>query len=271
MIVFNSSLPRSGSTLLQEILSQNPRFYCSTTSGLLELVYAARQSFTSVEEFKLHPSGFFDSAWMGFCRGALEGYYKGMTDKPVCVDKSRGWMAYYDWLKRFYPEAKVIVCVRDLRGIIASMEKLHRKNSHLHDLVEIPQQMKGINVNQRVQHWIVNPPVGMALNRLADAFQKGDADHFHFVRYENLVRDPKSEIDKVYKFIGEEPFTHDFDHVVQGKIENDFLHGVYGDHKVREAVSPPPDDWDEVLSRPVCKGIIASAQWYYEKFYPEVA
>ena len=31
-IFFNSSLPRSGSTLLQNILAQNPRFHCSATS-----------------------------------------------------------------------------------------------------------------------------------------------------------------------------------------------------------------------------------------------
>ena len=39
---FISGLPRSGSTLLQNILSQNPRFYCSPTSGLFDLLYNAR-------------------------------------------------------------------------------------------------------------------------------------------------------------------------------------------------------------------------------------
>src|SRR5205085_6798477 len=45
-IVFNSSFPRSGSTLLQNVLAQNPRFYCSPTSGVVNLLLAARQKFS---------------------------------------------------------------------------------------------------------------------------------------------------------------------------------------------------------------------------------
>ena len=36
-IFFQSSLPRAGSTLLQNILGQNPEFYVTPTSGVLEL------------------------------------------------------------------------------------------------------------------------------------------------------------------------------------------------------------------------------------------
>ena len=41
-IFFQSSLPRAGSTILQNILAQNPEIYATPTSGVLELVYAAR-------------------------------------------------------------------------------------------------------------------------------------------------------------------------------------------------------------------------------------
>ena len=40
-LFFQSSLPRAGSTLLQNIMGQNPDFYVTPTSGVLELVYAA--------------------------------------------------------------------------------------------------------------------------------------------------------------------------------------------------------------------------------------
>ena len=38
-IFFQSSLPRAGSTLLQNIIGQNPEFYVTPTSGVLELAY----------------------------------------------------------------------------------------------------------------------------------------------------------------------------------------------------------------------------------------
>ena len=43
-IFCQSSLPRAESTLLQNILAQNPAFYGTSTSGLLELIFGARLS-----------------------------------------------------------------------------------------------------------------------------------------------------------------------------------------------------------------------------------
>ena len=45
-IFFQSSLPRAGSTLLQNILGQNPDFYATPTSGVLELLFAARHYYS---------------------------------------------------------------------------------------------------------------------------------------------------------------------------------------------------------------------------------
>lgn len=51
-LYFQSSLPRAGSTLLQNIMGQNPDFYVTPTSGVLELVYAARSNYSDSPEFK---------------------------------------------------------------------------------------------------------------------------------------------------------------------------------------------------------------------------
>ena len=48
MIFFNSSMPRSGSTLIQNILGQNPDIHSTPTDGFLELIYAARVNFTEL-------------------------------------------------------------------------------------------------------------------------------------------------------------------------------------------------------------------------------
>jgi sulfotransferase len=51
-IFYNSSMPRSGSTLLQNILGQNSDFYTTPTSGLFEMLSASRTIFTDGLEFK---------------------------------------------------------------------------------------------------------------------------------------------------------------------------------------------------------------------------
>lgn len=266
-IFFNSSLPRSGSTLLQNILAQNPRFYCSPTSGLIELLFASRTNFTTLDDFKLQSNGDMTKAWLGYCRGAVEGFYSALTDRPVAIDKSRGWIYYYEWLKSFYPNPKIICCVRDLRAVVSSMEKLHRRNGHLHDPSDKPAEMNFVTVDQRVAHWFRSPPVGLALNRLMDSFQKGNSTKFFFFVYERFMADPSKVMDEVYRYLDEDTFTHDFTHIEQTVSENDAVHGVYGDHKIRESLSKHEDDWNRVLGSTISSAIVANNKWFYDEFY----
>ena len=95
-IAFQSSLPRAGSTLFINIVGQNPAFHVTPTSGLLDLlylarVYLARGQFSRGEQFKAQRREEMERAFIGFCRGGLEGYVTALTDKPWLLDKSRGW------------------------------------------------------------------------------------------------------------------------------------------------------------------------------------
>lgn len=131
-IFFQSSLPRSGSTVFQNLMNQDPRFHASATSGLLELIYASRHAYTETVEFKAQDPEEMKKAFFGFCKGGMQGFYSAITDKQYVLDKSRGHMAYYQLLDNFYPNPKIICLVRYLPDIIASMEKLFRNNQHLH-------------------------------------------------------------------------------------------------------------------------------------------
>ena len=70
-IFYQSSLPRAGSTLLQNIMAQNPDIYTTPTSGVLELVFAARGNYTNSPEFiaqdaQLMKDGFLNFCWLKF-------------------------------------------------------------------------------------------------------------------------------------------------------------------------------------------------------------
>ena len=88
-IFFQSSMPRSGSTLLQNILGQNPDFYVTPTSGVLELVYGARANYTSSPEFKAQDGELMKKGFMGFCKNGMEGFYEGITELKSTNVKER--------------------------------------------------------------------------------------------------------------------------------------------------------------------------------------
>ena len=160
--------------------------------------------------------------------------------------------------------------LRDLRAVVSSMEKLRRRNAHLADPKDVPAQMKGVTIGHRVNEWLNNPPVGLALARLQDSMQQGNDRHFHFVIYEKLISNPDAEMELLYKYLDEDNFFHDFGNIEQKVDENDSLHGAYGDHKVRPRLSALPDDWDTILSRPIADAIVKSNRWYYDQFYPHI-
>jgi sulfotransferase len=70
-IFFQSSMPRALSTMLQNIMGQNPDFYVTPTSGVLELVFGARANFTNSPEFKAQDSDLMSNGFKGFCKRFL--------------------------------------------------------------------------------------------------------------------------------------------------------------------------------------------------------
>jgi len=126
-IIYQSSLPRAGSTLLQNILHENPSIYATPTDGVLELIFAARGNYTSSPEFKAQDSIQMQKGFLNFCRQGMTGFYESITDRPYVISKSRGWGVHYGFLNEIFPQPKIICMVRDLRDIYSSMEKNHRK------------------------------------------------------------------------------------------------------------------------------------------------
>ena len=258
--------------MLQNILAQNPQFYCSPTSGVLELLYGARSNFTTCPEFKAQDVNEMREAFASFCYSGLIGFYapKRFQDKSIVVDKSRGWIGYYDWLKSFWPNPKVLVCIRDLRGIFSSMEKLHRNNPDSHMAGEDPGKMQMITVDARVGYWLTNPPIGLALQRLSDLVSKGHDKDVLFVKFESLTKNATTVLDGFYEYINAPRFEHNLYKVEQTTKENDLIYGIPDLHTIREKVEPVKPDWNDVLGKHLSQLIVEKHRWYYERFYPEV-
>lgn len=265
-IFFQSSLPRSGSTLLQNIMGQNPEIYVTPTSGVLELLYAARLNYTNSPEFKAQDKELMKDGFMSFCRSGLEGFYNGITDKPYIIDKSRGWGIHYDWLNTFYPNPKIISTIRDPRAIFASMEKNFRKNPHFDSGMIDHSKMSGTTTEKRIDMWANSQPVGLAFERLSQLIREGITDKMLFVKFEDLTKNPANELKRVYDFLSLPYYPHDFKNVEQITVEDDNIYGIYGDHKIQKEVKPLNEDFEAVLGVGACAWIRQNYSWFYEYF-----
>lgn len=265
-IFYQSSLPRSGSTLLQNILGQNPDFYVTPTSGVLELVFAARGNYTNSPEFKAQDSDEMQKAFISFCRDGMTGYYNSLTDKSYIIDKSRGWGIHYDFLNMIHPQPKIICMVRDLRDVFASMENNFRKNPDKQDPILDWSKMQGTSVPKRIDIWSQNPPVGMALERLSEIFRMGIDKKILFVKFEDLCLYPDTEMQRIYQYLNLPYFEHDFDNIEQITKEDDEVYGVFGDHNIRTKLEPVQSKAKTLLGKDVCDWVYNNYRWFFDQF-----
>jgi len=266
-IFYQSSMPRAGSTLLQNILAQNPAFYVTPTSGLLELVFGARLNYTNSAEFKAQDSTDMKKAFLAFSRAGMEAYFRALTDKPYVVDKSRGWGVHFDLLNLIFDEEPKIICmVRDLRQILASMEKKFRQTPDRHRPIENHQALSGTTTFKRAVMHLQTPPVGLALDRIAEIHQRGWQKKILFLRYEDLTVQPKQTMQKVYAYLGVPDFAHDFSHVPQVTQEDDQAYGIPGLHNIRPKVEPLTNDYLSVIGPDVVRFTQANFGWYFSLF-----
>jgi len=269
-IFYQSSLPRAGSTLLQNILAQNPAFYVTPTSGVLELLFGARLNYTNSPEFKAQDAAEMKKAFLAFSRAGLEAYFGALTDRPYIMDKSRGWGVHFDLLEMIFGvEPKIICMVRDLRQILSSLEKKFRENPDKYRPIENHANLTGTTTFKRVLLGLQSAPVGLALDRLIEVHQRGWARKMLFVRFEDLTSQPAPTLKKIYAYLGVSEYTHDFDKVAQITEEDDKVFGIPGLHAIRPRVEPLQSDYLDVLGRDAVRHLHQHYAWYFQLFgYP---
>jgi len=204
-IHYVSGLPRACSTLLCNLIAQNPRAHATATSGVHEIGYIAR-GFFDTEEFKTMQPLEGERQFHDFVRGGISHAYDSQTDRPVVVDKCRSWVGHLDQLFQVFPEAKVLVPVRDVRGILSSLEKLRRKHPSRFTGIERANPQNWTTVEKRSQGWLSMPPLSIAIERVYDAMRF--KDRLHFVHAEELTSNPQMTMNRVWEFLGEEPIMH---------------------------------------------------------------
>jgi len=266
-IFFQCSLPRSGSTLLQNLIAQNPDFYATPTSGLIEIFLNARNIYTNNVEFKAQDRATMEAGFKNLCREGMFGFFNAITDKKYVIDKSRGWSVTYDFLNWYYPNPKVVVMVRDLRAIVASLEKKFRQYQHIDSGLQNWNELRNTTVDKRIDYFLFQaPPLSVSIDVLYDTIMRQLAKNCLFIKFENFTVNPEREMKRIYEYFELPYFKHDFENIDQKTFEDDNYHIPFGDHEIRSDVRPVPNDYISVLGKQNCDNIYNRFSWFYKTF-----
>lgn len=261
-IRFMAGLPRSGSTVLCNLLEQNPRIHCSTTSYVPEIVHSARKSLRHSASSRANPPS--KEQRLNIIRGIIDGAY-AHREEPVCIDKSRGWPNLIELLHSCYAgDVKMLVTVRDIREVIASFEYIHRRNADLYPVHFADGPESATTAGRARAMMAPGNVVRQAVDAVHDAINRGWGTHMYFVHYEKLVTEPEQEMARIYSFLGEEYYDHDFHNIEQAAHEDDTQYGYppSGLHVINQALSAEPPIWPAILPDEVAEEYApANAIW----------
>jgi len=245
---FIGGLPRSGTTLLSTILKQNPRFEASISGPLARFTRAIIQESSSQGGYRFECP---PEKRKKLINGLFENYYDDPS-KEVAFNTNRGWGLLLPTVKDLYPDAKLILCVRDIGWVLDSFETLYRKNPY--SFTSMFSVDENVNVYTRCET-LMNPgrTLGFAYNAVKQAITSEHKSSIMIIEYDKLAKNPEFMMKTLYNFIGEPYFDHDFDSVGASYDEFDEDVQLPGLHTTRKKVSfiqrdtvIPPDIWNQV-------------------------
>lgn len=265
-VFYNSSMPRAGSTLIQNILGQNPDIYTTPTSGVFEMLTASRTIFSTDLAIKAQNQDQMTEGFKGYLKGALYGFYDQITDRPYVIEKSRGWNAEWEFVHAFDPNPKMICMIRDIRAVYASLEKKFRKNPLVDTQVVNWGNLTGTTTDKRIDVWSANPPIGPSMDRIYQVLLQGLHKNILFVKFEELTTNPNEQMERIYEYLEIPYYQHDFKNIKQVTHEDDKWHGIFGDHIIRQELKPVREDFREVLGPNACRLIENHYAWFFNDF-----
>lgn len=219
---FLSGLPRTGSTLLTAILSQNPDILSEGSSGLVELLWQNYKLFISNENIVKAIQNTNKLNVEKNVISKLSNMYYSDCDKKYIIDKNRNWThnGNIEVIKNYITSTpKIIVMLRPIPEIVESFYYIYKKNNKLD---ELEQHLFGQD------NPLMFPFTGL-LNAL-----NNNKDCLLLLTYKELVEQPKDVVNKIYKFLDIPDYEHNFNNIYNVFPEGDY--GLNGLHEVRGTI-----------------------------------
>ena len=266
-IVFECSMARTGSQLLKNILKQNKDLAVQSDSPLYGRYIKFREGFkmeygaVTIDSQQLTKS--FNSFWLeGF-----KGWGKSINPQAkVYIDHTRLWAdELYTILNSF--KCKIIIVIRDLKDIVNSLDNIAKKYPEFNTDLQNFYVYKNTSQFQRVVKYLKADLIRVPLTAIKTIIEEDLFENVHFVKYEDLVKTPQKELDKLYKFLKLKSYKHDFENIKSlDRIDTPFL--PWGKHTIHTSYSTFKKEKRQ-LNDEVLNFIDKEYKWYYEQFYKE--
>ena len=264
-----SGLPRSGSTLLCQLLAQHPDVYSTGHSSPLVGILENIRSSLSSNDFSLAQLDVdFDLAYgrMGnVLKSVIQGWF-AETDKPYVVDKNRGWLRMAEMLNDLHQDWRILVCVRDLTQIYGSIESQHAKTRFLnfadgtdaHGAMARADRLFG-------NGGVVGGPLSF-IRDIQDILDPAIHERIQYVPFEYLMQNPTKAVTEMFDWLGLKKFEIDPNALETRPHESDSYYRFKFRHKTHSSIKAPAR---HKIPPRVEDGLRKNYKWYFDKFYPQ--
>ena len=256
MIHVVTGLPRSGSTLLCNILNQRSDTFASSTSSLCEALVGLSKllSENPTETSRLANIPGTAEHHVKIGRSLAESWHD--TDAPVVFDKSRVWAESAVMLRSVIPDSGIVVLVRDPRDVLASIERRHRQTG-----------LYGGNdlFASCSSHMSEDGLVGGPIKGVEDLMRR-NLPNVAFVQYENLACDPARAMRAVEATCGLEAHEYNFDAVESTSTDLDVLYRGKFPHEGSGRVEQRKSNWSDVIPQDIATATVQRWPFFCRSF-----
>ena len=197
-------------------------------------------------------------------------HYYSDVDRPVIFDKNRSWVNRLGFITGFFgQEPRVLIPVRDTAEILTSFITMHRRNPYeVNGRINFLDEMLvksniPLTDDNRCQFLAgQNGILGQSYAGIQQALMEGRQRQMHFIEYNDLMTRPAETMKKIYEYLDEPYFEHDFDQITNIHRENDAeIYGFSDMHAVRKALGKTSADPRDILSPEILKACEGTEFW----------
>ena len=219
---FMSGVPRSGSTVLAAILNQNKQTHVSTTSGLVFALDALANVWHS--QALLGENDKERTRLSQTMCAVIEAFYEDV-EEPVIIDKGRGWpipTIMQAMSQVIGAKPKIIATVRSIPDCMASFVRVAKPD----------------DLDEFIYSGVLSTHLKAAYVSLQTGYEFAP-ECFCIVEYDDLIADPKSQLDRIHAFLELPDFEYDFTAIDGSSVQEDDeeMHGYEGMHDIQPVLA----------------------------------
>ncbi len=184
-IIFICGMPRSGTTLLEQIISSHKEVLSTGEDNYLSSYINKNY----LKEFLLDKKKIIENIYSDenlFQDYVLSRFDKYKVKRKIYTDKSVQNFLWIGFIKIFFPESKIIFTDRNAKDVCLSIFKINFKNGFMNFAYD----QKDIGNFYNIYLDLIN------------FWKKIFKDDFLTIKYESLIDKPESEIKKMISFCG---------------------------------------------------------------------